>query len=74
MKGNEYVITVFASATKDGKDLVSKVNNDAFRAFVDARLTVGGLTDVKSVVNVIYPSDSGIIQYTFRYIRNNLIL
>lgn len=42
MTGNEYVITVFASATKDGKDLVSKVNNDAFRAFVDARLTVGG--------------------------------
>lgn len=58
MKGNEYVITVFASATKDGKDLVSKVNNDAFRAFVDARLTVGGLADIKSVVNVIYPSDS----------------
>ena len=58
MIGNEYVITVFASTTKDGKDLVSKVNNDAFRAFVDARLTVGGLADVKSVVNVIYPSDS----------------
>lgn len=58
MKGNEYVITVFASATKYGKDLVSKINNDVFRVFVDARLTTEGLTDVKSVVKVIYPSDS----------------
>ena len=58
MTDNNYTITFFASSTSEGRDLVSKVDCDAFRAFVDARLTVGGLTDVKSVVNVIYPSDS----------------
>ena len=58
MTNNNYVITFFASSTNEGRDLVSKVDCDAFRAFVDARLTAEGLADVKSVVNVIYPSDS----------------
>lgn len=58
MTNYNYIITFFASSTNEGRDLVSKVDNDAFRAFVDARLVAEGLTDVKSVVNVIYPSDA----------------
>ena len=58
MTDNNYTITFFASSTSEGRDLVSKVDCDAFRAFVDARLTAEGFADIKSVVNVIYPSDS----------------
>ena len=58
MTSNEYVITFFASSTNEGRDLVNKVDCDEFRAVVDAQLATEGLTDVKSVVNVIYPSDS----------------
>ena len=58
MNNNNYIITFFASSTNEGCDLISKVDCDAFRAFVDAKLGAEGLTNVKSVVNVIYPSDA----------------
>lgn len=58
MTDNNYTITFFASSTSEGRDLVSKVDCDAFRAYIDAQLVTEGLIDVKSVVNVIYPSDA----------------
>lgn len=58
MLNNKYIITFFASSTNEGEDLVNKIDCDAFRAFVDTQLVAEGLIDMKSVVNVIYPSDS----------------
>ena len=58
MLDNKYIITFFASSTNEGRDLANNVDSETFRASIDAQLVAEGLTDVKSVVNVIYPSDA----------------
>ena len=57
MSNDKYLITLFASSTNEGKDLVSKLNNEAFRTFVEEQLASRRDLCIKSEIHVIYPSD-----------------